>query len=908
MTDLIKELYGEEIKKAPFQALIQLDRYTVKELDLSKAAVGDVIVGVVDDSNPDFPVKDFGKITEIDGEQITFNGYITNKEYTVHRRRVLLPLDPKWEDSVDRYVKGVMTVENYYEQDDREEYELRMFTSLFNEDIVPGGRVQASVGGREKFLKDLNLTAYNCYVLPSPRDSRKGIMETLTLMTEIMSRGGGVGINISTLRPKYSKVYGVNGTSSGSVSWGGLYSYATGLVEQGGSRKGALMLQLHITSPDIKEFITVKRESGKITNANLSVQVTKEFMKAVENDDDWHLIYPDTTHEDYDEKWATEYEDIHDWLNAGLPVEIYETVKATELFDLIMEGAHASAEPGYVIYDNMNDGLMTSTQRLVRTETEDGKELYVLEEAAKKETENVVPWNNTFYYQKNIATNPCGEQPLPKYGICNLIHVNMANMRNEDGTDVDWEKLNQAVADAIRYADNVIDYTKYFLEENEKVQKEQRRIGMGTMGLHDLLLDLGLRYGEEDALAKTDEIYGFIKNSAYKASAYLAKERGVFPKYSERILEARVPRSLDADVIDLIKKYGLRNSHLLTQAPTGTTGTKTGKKGYSVSTGIEPFFAIAWERKSRMGNTLDYLGKAKAYLEESDEETLPSYFVSAMGVEKDGTPQISPKQHVDMQAVIQKHNDSAISKTSNVPNDYTVEQTKELYQYGVDSDLVGLTIYRDGSRDEQVLSASTEEKKSDEKRDMPPEKIENPKFYRRPEILDAKSIKIPTPFGKGYVTVGRHPEHGNIEEILFKLGKTGADIAAIADGMAIALTGMLSPRIANLSEEEKVDWIIKKFKGITGQNSVGFGPNAVTSLPDAIAKAFMKMSYTEESIEVATEEVAQEPNQKQETVHDKLNNTDSVDICPACGEFTFVKQDGCTTCLPDIGGCGHSKC
>ncbi|GAB6447608.1 hypothetical protein CON36_27520 [Bacillus cereus] len=190
-----------------------------------------------------------------------------------------------------------------------------------------------------------------------------------------------------------------------------------------------------------------------------------------------------------------------------------------------------------------------------------------------------------------------------------------------------------------------------------------------------------------------------------------------------------------------------------------------------------------------------------------------------------------------------------------------------------------------------------EEKKV--KRTAPPDKIETPKFYRRPEVLDAKTYKTDTPFGKGYVTVGRHPEKGNVEEVLFKLGKTGADIAAIADGMAIALTGMLSPRIANLSEEEKIDWIIKKFKGITGQTTVGFGPNRIDSLPDAIAKVFIKMAYGEQ-IEEKGEVVAEQPKKKMKN--------DSVDVCPQCGKATFVKQGGCTTCLPDLGGCGHSKC
>lgn len=900
MSNLIKELYGEDFNKTPFQVLLQLDRYTVKELDTSKIKVGDVVVGIYDDSNPDYPQKDFGRATKFDGKNVTFVGEVTGQEYTVQVRKIALPLDAEWKEAVDRYVKGSMAVEDKYKQKDRKEYQKRITSALYNERVVPGGRVQASMGIKEKYDKEFQLTAYNCFVIPSPKDSRKGIMETLTTMTEIMSRGGGVGINLSTLRPKYARVYGVNGTSSGSVSWGGLYSYVTGLIEQAGSRRGALMLQLHVSSPDIMDFITVKRQMGKITNANLSVQITKEFMEAVKNNEDWHLIFPDTKHEKYDSHWGTKYLDIHDWLNAGLPVEIYETVKAVEIFDLIMESAHASAEPGFVIYDNMNDGYMTSTQKLVPVS---GGDCYVLSEEGKVKPEGIVPWNNTFYYQKNVCTNPCGEQPLPGMGICNLIHINLAEFYDSEKQDVNWDLLTETIHDTVRYADDVIDYTAYFLTENEEVQKGQRRVGMGTLGLHDLLIDMKYRYGSDESIGFIDKLYSHIKNEAYRASALLSKDRGAFPMYDERILEARIPRSLNEDVKSLIREHGLRNSHLLTQAPTGTTGTKTGRKGYSVSTGIEPFFAIAWQRESRMGKTLDYLGKAKEYLEKTGETELPPYFVSAMGTEEDGTPEIKPKDHVKVQAIIQKHNDSAISKTSNVPNNYTVEQTKELYQYGVDMDLVGITIYRDGSRDVQVLSTAKEEgtevEVQQEETQELTAKVEE-KFYKRPTRLVGETIKSPTPFGKMYVTVNRNPENEVIEEVFLNLGKTGADISAIADGLAIALTGMLSPRIANLSQEEKVDWIIKKFKGIKGQSAAGFGKNRVDSLPDAVAKVLIQLSQEEVEQEVLSVDKA--------PVIAKKQNAESVDICPQCGQSTFVKQDGCTTCLPDLGGCGHSKC
>ncbi len=276
-----------------------------------------------------------------------------------------------------------------------------------------------------------------------------------------------------------------------------------------------------------------------------------------------------------------------------------------------------------------------------------------------------------------------------------------------------------------------------------------------------------------------------------------------------------------------------------------------------------------------------------------------------MCVEKDGTPKITPKNHVDVQAAIQKHNDSAISKTCNVPNHFTVEQTKELYSYGIEKGVVGLTIYRDGSRDTQVLrSVSDEEEQVEEVTASPAQAITfedddreftSAKFYKRPTRLVGETIKSATPFGKMYVTVNRHPQTDLIEEVFLNLGKTGADISAIADGLAIALTGLLSPRIANLTQQEKVNWIIKKFNGIKGQSAVGFGKNQIESLPDALAKVLMQLGEDNEAAVDVPESMGK-------------FSSGSVDICPSCGQSTFVKQDGCTTCLTDLGGCGYSKC
>jgi ribonucleoside-diphosphate reductase alpha chain len=467
-------------------------------------------------------------------------------------------------------------------------------------------------------------------------------------------------------------------------------------------------------------------------------------------------------------------------------------------------------------------------------------------------------------------------------------------------TGVNWGLLTQTIHDIVRMGDDIIDYTPYHFKENEAVQKGQRRIGIGTMGLADLMIDLKIRYGSKESVGFTDMLYRFIKNEAYRASALLAKERGAFPGYKEDILKARIPQSLSADVLELIKANGLRNSHLLTQAPTGTTGTKTGRRGYSVSTGIEPFFALEWTRTSRMGTTKDYLGKAKEWLSNNPGQELPDYFVSAMGQHKDGTPQISPTQHVDVQAAIQKHCDAAISKTTNVPGSFTKEENRELYKYGFNKGLLGITIYRDGSRDTQVLNVDKPSTYNKEETAAVKENDCNctPKFKKRPQMLSGVTIKTPTPFGKAYVTVNKD-DNGCIDEMFIRLGKTGADIGVIADGLAIAITGLLSPRISGLSQEDKLTWIIKKFKGMSGANSVGFGKSKIDSLPDAIAKVLATLS--DQEVKAVTEEYDTIPEHG-------YAQADSIDICPSCGKSTFARLDGCYTCLPDLGGCGFSKC
>src|SRR6266699_3836248 len=346
-----------------------------------------------------------------------------------------------------RVARGIASVEETEEL--REDWEKRFYEALTNFQFVPGGRILAGAGSGHQ------VTFYNCYVISSPEDSRQGILDNLKMMTEIMARGGGVGINLSTLRPRGSYIKAVNGTPSGPCSWAQLYSVATGdVIQQGGSRRGALMIMLDDTHPDIEEFITVKRTAGKIEHANLSVCISDKFMQAVNDDADWDLIWQG---------------------------EVKKTIRARALWDLICTSAWESAEPGVVFMDRYNK------------------------------------LSNTWYYEDIRCVNPCGEQGLPPWGVCNLGALNLSAFVVD--AKMDWERLAEKSKVAMRFLDNVIDSNEYFIEENKQAQLGTRRTGLGTMGLADALIKMKVAYGSEASIPIIERIYTTIRDAAYEASA-----------------------------------------------------------------------------------------------------------------------------------------------------------------------------------------------------------------------------------------------------------------------------------------------------------------------------------------------------------------------------------------------------
>lgn len=714
---------------------------------------------------------------------------------------------------------------------DRKFWEEKFYSAMTDFKFVPAGRILSGAG------TPYQVTYYNCYVIPSPEDSRGGIMDNITKTVEIQARGGGVGINLSTLRPRGTRVRKVNGTSSGPVNWAALYSTANhDVIQQGGSRRGALMLMINDWHPDVEEFITVKQDLSKIPGANLSVCISDSFMEAVKEDKDWKLEFPDNTYYKYDDEWNG---DLEKWKSKGYPVNLHRIVKARYLWDLIAEAAWKSAEPGAVFIDRYNK------------------------------------MSNTWYFERIIATNPCGEQGLGEWGVCNLGHLNLSAFV-KDGK-MDYEMLADHVQVATRFLDNVVDANYYFYEDNKKAQMNIRRTGLGTLGLGDALIKMGIRYGSDESLIEIEKIYKTIRDSAYDTSSDLAKEKGSFGGYvKEKYLEGQFIQKLPVTIQEKIAKQGIRNAVILTQAPTGTISILAG-----VSSGIEPVYEFTYKRTDRTGVHIVNHPLYQEWLDQHPSEKIPSYFVSAN--------ELSPEEHVRVQGKIQEYVDSSISKTVNAPNSHSVEDVKKLYKLAYELGCKGVTYFRDGSRT-GVLSKVEEEKPKAE-----PEELLKP----RPTKVEGATYKIGTPLGSAFITLN-HDQNGNPFELFVTIGKAGSEIAAMAEALGRLVSTNF--RFGNhLPAKERAKEIMEQLEGIGGGRSVGFGPNRVRSLPDAIAKAIgIHFGFIGSQTEAKDEKPVEKPHaQMQMDLMSKHK-----DICPGCGEASMVYEEGCKKCY----SCGYSEC
>ena len=781
--------------------LVMIDRYSYKDTEKKTLKVGDFVVLTVK-QDPKFPARGLGYIQSINVEANTaevlieedYRGALATPEeqetglITRSLDIIEKPLEIYYEQIAKRNATGLASVEKTEEK--RTEWFNKFYEQLMSMKFIPAGRVIYGAGS------GTDVTFFNCYVMPFVADSREGISDHRKQVMEIMSRGGGVGTNGSTLRPRNTLARGVNGKSSGSVSWLDDIAKLTHLVEQGGSRRGAQMIMLADYHPDIVEFIISKMQNPRIlrylienttdqsiiqhakdklkfipltsqeeamyqsianfkniegyggfnesiirdaelklrnggtfdvhnpeflTGANISVTITNEFMHAVENDLDFPLRFPDVanyTPEEmkvYNEKWH-EVGDVREWERMGYRVRTYRTIKARELWNLINICATYAAEPGIFFIDNANE--MT---------------------------------NAVSYGQKVVATNPCGVQPLAPYSVCNLAAVNLARFANKETKTVDFAALRETVKVGVRMQDNVIDATPYFLEENRKQALGERRVGLGVMGLADLLIYCEKEYGSEEGNKLVDEIFQTIAVAAYEQSIELGKERGSFPflqgttedetkRLREAFINTGFMKKMPQHIREGVLANGIRNSHLLTVAPTGSTGTMVG-----VATGLEPYFSFSYFRSGRLGKFMEVKAEiVQEYLAshpDADENNLPHWFKSAM--------ELSPEAHADVQCIIQKWIDSSISKTVNAPKGYKVEQVQKVYERLYNGGAKGGTVYVDGSRDTQVLTLKAEQPTQDEQLEFEG-LMEQEQLAKRQVVL----VETIAPLDQTNVTIG----------------------------------------------------------------------------------------------------------------------------------------------------------
>ena len=651
-----------------------------------------------------------------------------------------------------------------------------------------------------------------CFVLPI-NDSLESIFETIKHTALIHKSGGGTGFSFSGLRPEGDMVGSTGGVASGPVSFMRAFDTATDVIKQGGTRRGANMAILNVNHPDIMEFISVKEKGNTLTNFNLSVAATDGFMAAVKQEGEYDLINPRNQ-------------------------AVVGRLSAKEVFDTIVEKAWRTGDPGLVFLDRINDDNPTPALGAIQ------------------------------------STNPCGEQPLLPFESCNLGSINLSNMVSpRNGTaEVDYDKLGMTVRLAVRFLDDVIDMNRFPLTEIEEMTKKTRKIGLGVMGFADLLLKLGLPYDSEEGLETADEVMQFINDAAADASAALAEERGTFPAY-------------EGSIYDVPNGRKMRNATTTTIAPTGTLSIIAG-----CSSGIEPLFALSYVR-----NILDgaEFVEVNPYFEQvakregfHSEGLLAEVARRGTIHELDGIPQwvkrlfvtahdISPEWHVRMQAAFQRATHNAVSKTINFPHDATIRDVEDAYMRAYDLGCKGITIYRDRSKDQQVLSIAAEEEAAVEARAP----------RQRAKVTTGVTERVATGCGSIYVTV--NSDENGVCEVFSALGKAGGCAAAQLEAIS---------RLISLALRSGVDVesVVKHLKGIRCPSIAWEQGRSVLSCPDAIGSVLEK--HARGSASKAEGPATSEPG-------DNGHLTGFSGQCPECGGM-LVFQEGCHICP----ACGYTKC
>lgn len=756
-------------------------------------------------------------------------------------------VDKTIDDTWDR-VAGALAAQ----ETDAEAWKPRFKNALADFKFLPAGRI-ISGAGTERMV-----TLFNCFVMGEIPDDMSGIFDNLKEAALTMQQGGGIGYDFSTLRPKGALVKRVGADASGPLSFMDVWDSMCRTIMSAGSRRGAMMATMRCDHPDIEDFIEAKREPGRLRMFNLSVLVTDAFMQAVKEDAPWQLTFGGTVH---------------------------RTLPARELWDKIMRGTYAYAEPGVIFIDRINNR------------------------------------NNLHYCETINATNPCGEQPLPPYGACLLGSVNLARLVDrpfEDGAGIDAEALDDLVRMAVRMMDNVVDASNFPLEAQRHEAQAKRRIGLGVTGLADALIMCGARYGGSKAVQLTEQWLRAIQRSAYLASVDLAKEKGAFPLYDrDAYLAGEHVQSLDQDVKDAIHEHGIRNALLTSVAPTGTISLFAD----NVSSGLEPVFSFKYTRhvlmpdgQRREEEVTDYAFRLFKRLRGADA-ALTDAFVDAQ--------QLSPNDHLVMQAAVQKYIDSSISKTINVPESIDFEDFKDIYMQAYDLGCKGCTTYRPNDVTGAVLEVKDSQKtaQADEpelplesatRTARPKDEGDSGSVVRmfqpldRPGELPGRTYKVKWPESDHalYITINDvMDDSGRIRPFEIFINSKNTEHYA----WTVALTRMIS---AVFRRGGDVSFVVEELKAVFdprgGQWMGGkYVPSLLAAIGGVIEQHMIQSGFLPNPDKDKQDRDAQElPQAVGQTEGQMLTGGAPFRQCPKCAQASLVVQEGCDTCT----SCGYSKC
>jgi ribonucleoside-diphosphate reductase alpha chain len=728
-------------------------------------------------------------------------------------------------------------------QEKRAEWEKKFLWLLDEFRFIPGGRIMHAAGNPKR------TTLLNCYVIPVRDDSIESIFDWMKYAARTYSLGGGVGTDISVLRPRGARVNNAARSSTGSVSFMELFSLTTGTIGQSG-RRGALMITIADNHPDVLDFITVKRNRDKVRFANISVRVSDAFMDAVESDKEWVLRF------------------------ANDKAEFEKKVRARDLWNELIKGARDFAEPGLIFWD-----------------------------VIKK-------WSTSEYNGMGvITTNPCAEIPLEPYGNCCLGNINLAEFVEGPFTQeaaVNWVNLEMTARYATRFLDNVLDYNadRHPLPEQKEASLHSRRIGVGFTGLGDMLIKLGLKYDTSEAINFVAGVFGRIKNIVYDESVNLAVEKGTFPAYdAEQHLRSAFILMLHRDLRDRIREHGLRNVALLTVPPVGSGAALAG-----TTSGIEPIFDVSYTRRSEslsQDTFKVYHPLVREYMAVKGlehEDQLPPYFVTAH--------QIKADMRVEMQAAIQKHIDHSISSTLNLPRETTIEEVDRIYFLAWKLGLKGVTVYREGSREGILLTEEQAAAQGAQTNDAKPVQDTRPRTRARPKVTTGRTERVETPRGRIYVVINE--DDLGVCEVFVHSFDVEAEAAGRLASVALRagldprevieqLWRVQSKEVAfdrsRTGTVVRVTTIAQAIALALGRALYGddFRPDKLDTRADSLPAPTNGKQERLFSV-VQKDGPTDAPT-------DRTTPLEFIGICPDCGE-RLVHENGCANCR----SCGFSKC